>query len=182
MMKREDFSENAMKRALVIGSPGAGKSTFARKLRDQTGLPLYYLDRLYHRADRTTATPEEFDRGHDRLLALDEWIIDGNYLRTLPLRLQACDSVFFFDLPAELCLSGAASRIGTAREDMPWTETCFDPVFRQYIIDFPRDQLPQIRRLLAACPPEKSVILFRSREESEAWLAGLPRREAGRLF
>lgn len=161
-----------MKKIIVIGSPGAGKSTFARKLRDQTGLPLYYLDMLFHRADRTTATNEEFDRGHDRLLALDEWIIDGNYLRTLPLRLQACDSVFFFDLPAELCLSGAASRIGAAREDMPWTETRIDPEFRQYILDFPRDQLPQIRELVSAYQTEKQIVVFTSREESEAWLAG----------
>ena len=33
-----------MKRIIVIGSPGAGKSTFARQLRDITGLTLYYLD------------------------------------------------------------------------------------------------------------------------------------------
>ena len=40
---------------IVIGCPGAGKSTFARRLRDETGLPLYYLDLLWHRPDRTTA-------------------------------------------------------------------------------------------------------------------------------
>ena len=33
-----------MKRAIVIGCPGAGRSTFARKLAAKTGLPLYYLD------------------------------------------------------------------------------------------------------------------------------------------
>ena len=49
-----------MKRAIVIGSPGAGKSTFARKLKDKTGLPLYYLDRIFHKPDRTTVTREEF--------------------------------------------------------------------------------------------------------------------------
>lgn len=46
---------------LVIGSPGSGKSTFSRKLRDKMGLPLYYLDRIYHKPDRTTVTREEFD-------------------------------------------------------------------------------------------------------------------------
>lgn len=51
-----------MKRVLVIGSPGAGKSTFARKLRDGTGLPLYYLDMVWHRSDRTNISREEFDQ------------------------------------------------------------------------------------------------------------------------
>ena len=55
-----------MKRVIVIGSPGAGKSTFARKLRDRTGLPLYYLDMIWHLPDRTNINKEEFR----------QWIID----------------------------------------------------------------------------------------------------------
>ena len=58
-----------MERAIVIGNSGAGKSTFARALRDVTGLPLHYLDRLWHRPDKTTATREEFDLRLGELLA-----------------------------------------------------------------------------------------------------------------
>ena len=58
-----------MERAIVIGNSGAGKSTFARALRDITGLPLHYLDRLWHRPDKTTATREEFDLRLGELLA-----------------------------------------------------------------------------------------------------------------
>lgn len=47
-----------MKKLIVIGSPGAGKSTFARKLRDVTGLPLFYLDMLWHKSDKTNKTLE----------------------------------------------------------------------------------------------------------------------------
>ncbi len=72
-------------RILVIGSPGSGKSTFSRKLRDRTVLPLYYLDRIFHNSDRTTVTREKFDLQLSPILALDQWIIDGNYQRTLPL-------------------------------------------------------------------------------------------------
>ncbi len=49
-----------MKKVLILGCPGAGKSTFARKLRDKTGLPLYYLDMIWHKPDRTTITKQEF--------------------------------------------------------------------------------------------------------------------------
>ena len=65
-----------MKRIIVIGSPGAGKSTFARQLRDITGLPLYYLDMIWHLPDRTTITKDEFDQKLMDILKTDTWIID----------------------------------------------------------------------------------------------------------
>ena len=89
------------RRILVIGCPGAGKSTFARTLQKKTGLPLYYLDMLFHRADKTTVTDEEFDEQLITILNKGAWIIDGNYLRTLSMRLEYADAVFFLDgIPA----------------------------------------------------------------------------------
>ena len=123
-----------MKRAIVIGSPGAGKSTFARKLKDKTGLPLYYLDRIFHKPDRTTVTREEFDQKLQTILRTDRWIIDENYQRTLPLRFEACTDVFFLDFPLNECLEGAASRVGMVREDMPWIEQEFDPEFHNAVM------------------------------------------------
>ena len=161
------------KKIIVVGSPGAGKSSFARKLRDKTGIPLYYLDLLFHRSDRTTAGREEFDAALREILWREEWIIDGNYQRTLPLRFEACTDVFFFDLPVELCLAGAAARVGQAREDMPWVETEFDEAFRRYILDFPRDQLPALRELSERFRDTRRITVFRSREEADAFLAGL---------
>ena len=81
-----------MKKVLVIGSPGAGKSVFSQKLRDIIGLPLYHLDLLYHKSDRTILSREEFDARLAEMLAEDEWIMDGNYQRTLERRLEACDT------------------------------------------------------------------------------------------
>ena len=83
-----------MEKVIVIGCPGAGKSTFARRLREKTGLPLYYLDMLWHKPDRTNVSAEEFDVCLQKILEQENWIVDGNYLRTLEMRLQACDSVF----------------------------------------------------------------------------------------
>lgn len=158
-----------MKRAIVVGCPGAGKSTFARNLREKTGLPLYYLDMLWHRPDGTNVSREEFDEGLAEILKKDRWIIDGNYQRTLEPRLRACDTVFLLDYPLEVCLAGAAERIGKPREDMPWVEREFDEEFRRWILDFPGEQLPQIYRLLEQYP-DKAVFHFRAREEAEAYL------------
>lgn len=159
-----------MRKILVIGCPGAGKSTFARKLRENLQLPLYYLDIIWHRPDRTTCSREEFDRRLQEILQEDRWIIDGNYLRTLEVRLQKADTVFFLDYPSEICLAGAKERIGKKREDLPWVETEFDEEFRQWILDFSRDQLPVIYRLLKQYEAGKKIFVFRSREEAERYL------------
>ena len=159
-------------RILVIGSPGAGKSTFSRKLRDKTGLPLYYLDMIYHNPDRTTVSREEFDEKLSHILALGRWIIDGNYQRTLPMRFERCTDVFMFDLPVEQCLKGAEARIGQAREDMPWVEDEFDPEFKQYILDFQKDQILRIYDLIENYKDSRAITVFRSREEADGWIKG----------
>ena len=159
-----------LNKVIVIGSPGAGKSTFSRKLRDVTGLPLYYLDMLWHKPDRTTISREEFDTKLKEILMGDKWIIDGNYNRTLEIRLKYCDTVFLMDFPLDVCLSGAESRVGKAREDMPWSETELDSEFKQFIINFSKESLPRIYDLIDKHREGKSVVIFKSREESEEYL------------
>ena len=100
-----------MKRVIVIGCPGSGKTTFAEKLNKITGLPLYHLDAIWHKPDKTHIPREEFDQRISEIFATDEWIIDGNYGRTVEMRLKECDTVFLFDLPTEVCLQGALSLI-----------------------------------------------------------------------
>lgn len=157
------------RKIIVIGSPGAGKSTFSRRLRDITGLPLYYLDMINHKPDRTTATREEFDRRLYEILRTDKWIIDGNYQRTIEARLEKCDTVFLLDFPLDICLAGATARVGTKREDMPWVEEELDEEFRQWIVDFPKEKLPEIYQMLDKyCG--KNIIIFKSRRETEEYL------------
>lgn len=157
-----------MKRVIVIGCPGAGKSTFSRKLSAKTGLPLHYLDMIWHKPDRTNVSREEFDRALDDILQQEEWIVDGNYLRTMQERLQRCDAVFWLDIPVEDCLSGVRDRLGKPREDMPWVETRIDDEFYQWIVDFPTEQLPQISALLESY--RGRIFRFTSRKEADAYI------------
>lgn len=162
-----------MNKIIVIGCSGSGKSTFARKLSALLNLPLYYLDMIWHKPDKTTITQKEFDAKLNKILKEYRWIIDGNYQRTLEMRLKKCDSVFLFDISTELCLEGAKSRIGKQRVDLPWLETEFDDDFKQWIYDYKTKTLPITMDLLKQYQDEKQVIIFKSREESEEFLKKL---------
>jgi len=158
-----------MKKAIVIGCPGSGKTTFAEKLSEVTGLPLFYLDAIWHKPDRTHISREEFDERLAEINKSDEWIIDGNYSRTIEVRLQMCDTVFLFDLPTEVCIQGAISRLGKDRYDVPWIDTELDPKFKREIEDFPNKTLPIIYKLLDKYK-DKKIVIFKSRSQADEYI------------
>ncbi|MBQ6333859.1 MAG: adenylate kinase [Erysipelotrichaceae bacterium] len=159
------------KKIIIIGPPGAGKSTFSFKLQELTGLPLYHLDLLYHKPDKTTVSKEEFDKKLNEILKKDEWIIDGLYLRTLESRLKDCDLIYFFDLPIEECLQGVINRKGKVRKDMPWVEEELDEEFMAYIRQFPDNQYPRMLAMMERYK-DKPMIVFKSHEEADEYLKG----------
>lgn len=159
-----------MEKVIVIGCPGSGKTTFAEKLNKRIGLPLYYLDAIWHKPDKTHISREEFDERIAEIFATSQWIIDGNYKRTIEMRLKECDTVFLFDLPTEICIQGASERIGKGRYDLPWIETELDPEFEQFIEVFPKNTLPYIYELIEKYKDEKQVIIFKSRKDADEYI------------
>lgn len=159
-----------MKKAIVIGCPGSGKTTFAEKLNKCTGLPLFYLDAIWHKPDKTHISREEYDDKLKEILSYDEWIIDGNYQRTIEERIKNCDTVFLFNLPTVVCLNGAVSRLGKERYDVPWIDTELDPLLKKEIENFSCDNLPKIHELLEKYKDGRRIIIFETREDADAYI------------
>ena len=162
-----------MKKIIVIGCPGAGKTTFSEKLSRATGIPLFHLDAVWHKADRTHITRDEFDERLARIMSREEWIIDGDYSRTLEARMAECDTVFLFDLPVEVCLEGATARLGKKRVDMPWIDTELDPRLHAEIESFRESKLPTAYSLIEKYRNGKSITVFYSRSDADKYLSEL---------
>ena len=160
-----------MKKILVIGPPGAGKSTFSRKLHTYTNIPLYYLDMIHHLPDRTFVSDEQFYNELNNIIIKDKWIIDGNYISSMEIRLKHADTVFFLDYPVELCLQSIKDRVGTKREDMPWIEEELDLEFYEYVKQFPNKQIPRIYELLNNY--HNDLYIFKDRKEADEYINNL---------
>ena len=162
-----------MKKVIIIGCPGSGKSTFGRKLKSITDLPLYHLDMMYWNKDKTTVSKEIFIERLKKTMNNSKWIIDGNYGSSMEMRLKECDTVFFLDYPTEVCIEGIETRKGKPRSDMPWIENDnTDDDFISFINNYNSESRPEVIKLLEKYS-SKNIIIFYSREESEKYLVSL---------
>ena len=140
-----------MKKVIVIGSGGAGKSTFSRQLGERLGLPVIHLDQLFWHSNWVRTPEDEWVEIVRREIARDEWIMDGNFGGTREMRMQACDTVIFLDMPRWLCMYRILKRTlfyhRSTRPDM--AEGCderFDPEFILWVWNYPNSGR---RRLVA---------------------------------
>ena len=170
-----------MRRVLVIGSGGAGKSTFATKLGAKTGLPVIHLDVAFWKPGWVESPADEWKRTVEGLVRSEAWIMDGNFGGTLDLRLDACDTVIFLDRATRwLCLWRVALRLlrfhGRHRPDMaPGCTEGVDREFLRWIWNFPHASRPRILERLAALPRGKDAVVLRSERQIEEFLAKAPR-------
>lgn len=159
-----------MKKVIVIGCPGSGKSTFSKALHKITNIPLYHLDMIFWNEDKTCVSKAVFLERLREILQKEEWIIDGNYASTMELRMRECDTVIFLDYPLELCLEGVRERRGKARSDLPWTEPSEDDAeFIEFIESYSTQSRPGVIELLERYS-YKDIFVFTTRTQAGEFL------------
>ncbi|HBM88483.1 MAG: AAA family ATPase [Parvibaculaceae bacterium] len=164
-----------MKRVLVIGPSGAGKTTLATALAEKTGLPLIHLDTEYWRPKWVPTLDEEWAPIVSDLVARDSWIIEGNFSSTFNLRMPRADTIILVIRPRLHCLWRVFLRYlkyrGETRPDL--ANGCpekFDPAFYKWIWDFPNRSLPRIDEVMATIGAHASQITITSDTEARAFL------------
>ena len=166
-----------MERVMIIGCGGAGKSTLARKLGEKTGLPVVHLDKLFWTPGWVSLSREEFDKVHREAIAQEKWILDGNFDRTIPERIQRCDTIVYLDFSRFACLMGVAKRIlttyGEVRPDMG--DGCperFDWEFLQWVWNFNKNKREKNYRLIEQCN-DKEIHILKNRRQVKQFLESL---------
>ncbi len=169
-----------MKKAIIIGCPGSGKSTFAKELAKKTDLPLIHLDKIRHLDNWQAISDNEFDEKLKTVLESEQWIIDGNYNRTIKMRLEYCDTVFYLNFSTLLCLWSVIKRTiqnyGKVRDDVGGN--CVEKFDKQkvefywLILNFNRKHRKKYLQMLENTE-NVNVVIFKSRREVNKYLENL---------
>lgn len=153
-----------MERILIIGCGGAGKSTLARQLGEKLNIPVVHLDKLFWHPGWVESAKEEIDQKILLEMEKPKWIMDGNYNRTMPQRLQYCDTVIYMDFSRFACLMGVLKRVittyGTVRPDMG--EGCperFDWEFLKWVWNFNKNKRERYYRMLNEAQGVQTIVL-----------------------
>ncbi|HVF30938.1 MAG TPA: DNA topology modulation protein [Pyrinomonadaceae bacterium] len=167
-----------MKKVLVIGSSGAGKSVLARRLGEVTGLPVIHLDKHHWRPGWTEPPKEVWKNQVAELIKGDEWIIDGNFGGTMELRLASCDTVVWLDLPRYVCTWRVLKRVITYRGDTrpdlaPECPEKFDLPFLKWVWDFPKRSRPVVIERINKVKDRATIYRLKGSRDVENFLANV---------
>ncbi|WP_288395078.1 DNA topology modulation protein [uncultured Vagococcus sp.] len=168
----------AIKKIIIIGSAGAGKSTFSRKLSEKLNIEVFHLDTLMWKPNWEMTDKKFQIRKQQEIIQQTTWIIDGNYNGTLDLRIEASDTIIFFDINRWVCLYQAVKRYfqyrGKSRPDMQ--KDCpekLDIHFLKFIWHYPNKQKIQVEEKLFQVRETKEVIILKNRKQVEIFLESI---------
>jgi adenylate kinase family enzyme len=167
-----------VQRVAVVGSGGAGKSTFARTLGRVTELPVVHLDEYYWHPGWVETSRDEWSIVQGDLVAQDRWIIDGNYSNTFDLRFARADTVIVLAFPRRVCIYRALKRVSLNWHRDAQAQGCperFDITFLRWLWEFPYKGRPELDAALQRYDGRLNVVRLRSPAAARAYLLGLTR-------
>ena len=120
-----DRSLKSMKRVVIVGRGGAGKSTLADRLGAITGLRVVHLDDLFWQPDLVAPPTDRWTAIQRELVKEPTWIMDGDLgpYDVLDVRLEAADTVVVLDLSLLRCAWRALRRSRERADFWRWLLT-----------------------------------------------------------
>lgn len=185
-----------LRRVVVIGSGGAGKSTFAAALADRLAVPHVELDALYWgpRWNGLGGSPENDARFRARILAATAgcaWVADGNYRVARDCLWAQADAIVWLDFPLGLVLLRLVRRTvlrvlrrdvlwGTNRESLRNALLARDSLLAYTVRTHGRRRGEFAARLACADLAHVRVARLRSPRAAAVWLSGVVPAPAAR--
>ena len=164
------------RRIAIIGSGGAGKSTFARELAAKLDIPVVHLDSIFWRPGWVERPQDEWRARQEELVREASWIIDGTHAPTLDVRLAAANTVVLLDLNRFVCTWRVIKRRIRYRriprlDRAPGCHEHLDWKFVRWVWTYPSEGRPKALAAIADHAPDAEVIRLRSRRAVKRFLA-----------
>ena len=162
-----------MKKILILGSCGAGKSTLAKRLHKLLDIPIIHLDEHYWKPNWTRPERDEWQEKVANLVKGEKWIMDGNYRSSLDIRLPQADTVILLDFPPSVCFyrllkrrlkKDRADKIAGCKERINFE------LLKWVLWTFPRINRKEIGKKIESVKKQKEIFILKSNEDVELFL------------
>ncbi|MFI5385915.1 MAG: adenylate kinase [Fimbriimonadales bacterium] len=169
------------KRILVYGVTGSGKTTFARRVSERTGIPWHSVDDLTWEPNWVEVPAEVQRERIAEICAGEEWILDTAYAKWIEIPLARVELIIGLDYPrwfslGRLLLRTAArvidkKEICNGNRETFWNSLSRDSILAWHFRSF-RGKRMRLRDW-ADNPVGPKVIVFRQDQEAKRWLESL---------
>lgn len=164
-----------MKRIMIIGCAGAGKTTLASELGKKLGFPLHHLDVIFWKPGWIKGDKEEFYKKLKNLAAEEKWITDGNFIDSIPILAERADTIIYLDIPIPVCFFGALRRNFSKNKRADMADGCeenLDIKFFWWILTFRNHTAPRIEKYMEEYK-NKNIIVLKSRKTVKDFLKNI---------
>ena len=160
------------KKILILGGPGAGKTTLAKNLSEDTGIKAIYLDGLNFEANWKIVESSKRDIKIAQIMKQPEWIMDGTYKTTLKERCKLADIIIVLDYSSFTYLKGVLKRHiknkGKERLEIPGCIERVDILLLKQIFTHNKILRPIIMECIKDVNPNK-VFIFKKQKNLNNW-------------